>query len=268
MHSTGSKLGFDITIATKTETRDVPFRAVGLIAFLIAAGATVYWTGSMGGGMTMPGGWTLSMIWMRMPGQAWLGSAGSFMAMWLAMMIAMMLPALWPSLERYHREARDSDHARLRTLGAAAAYFLVWAGVGAVVYLLGVSLAASEMRSPGLAHLVPVAAGAAVVLAGVFQLTPWKARHLASCRAGLACGSPVNFRSASRLGVGYGVSCAFCCAGFMLVLVVTGMMNLLTVVLLAAAITIERVVTRPEWAVRAAGVTALGLGALFLVRAS
>ena len=49
----------------------------------------------------MPGGWTMSMAWMRMPGQTWLGAAASFLGMWVGMMVAMMLPSLVPVLWRY-----------------------------------------------------------------------------------------------------------------------------------------------------------------------
>ena len=49
---------------------------VGISALLFAGSAalTVAWCGSMAAvhEMRMPGGWTMSMMWMPMPGQAWL----------------------------------------------------------------------------------------------------------------------------------------------------------------------------------------------------
>ena len=55
----------------------------GVSALLVAASAavTIVWCASMSamGGMPMPGGWTMSMAWMRMPGQTWLGAAASFL---------------------------------------------------------------------------------------------------------------------------------------------------------------------------------------------
>jgi hypothetical protein len=45
--------------------------------------------------MPMPGGWTMSMAWMRMPGQTWPGAAASFLGMWVVMMVAMMLPVVY-----------------------------------------------------------------------------------------------------------------------------------------------------------------------------
>ena len=59
----------------------------------------------------MPGGWTMSMAWMRMPGQTWLGFAASFLGMWVAMMVAMMLPSLVPMLWRYRASSAPPGEA-------------------------------------------------------------------------------------------------------------------------------------------------------------
>ena len=83
------------------------FLLTGAFLFIASAGGTIYWCGSMSGGMSMPGGWAMSMAWMRMPGQTWLGSAASFMGMWIVMMAAMMLPSLVPMLLNYRRSVRD-----------------------------------------------------------------------------------------------------------------------------------------------------------------
>jgi predicted metal-binding membrane protein len=53
--------------------------------------------------MPMPGGWTMSIAWMRMPGQTWPGAVASFLGMWVVMMVAMMLPSLVPMLWRYRQ---------------------------------------------------------------------------------------------------------------------------------------------------------------------
>src|SRR5215212_1731587 len=88
----------------------------GGLALLFAAGATVtiVWCASMSamGGMPMPGGWTMSMAWMRMPGQTWPGAAASFVGMWIVMMVAMMLPSLVPMLWRYRQAAGRRDGTR------------------------------------------------------------------------------------------------------------------------------------------------------------
>ena len=70
------------------------FFAVCALVFAVTALLTIVWCRSMStmGGMRMPGGWTMSMTWMQMPGQTWLGAAASFLGMWIMMMVAMMLP--------------------------------------------------------------------------------------------------------------------------------------------------------------------------------
>src|SRR5215472_2092152 len=128
------------------------------------------------GGMTMPGGWTMSMAWMRMPGQTWAGAAASFLGMWSAMMVAMMLPSLAPMLSRYREAINATAEKRLGRLTGLAAlgYFLVWTGFGIAVFPVGVSLATIAMQHPLVARAVPLVVGAVVLIAGSFQLTAWK----------------------------------------------------------------------------------------------
>jgi hypothetical protein len=61
------------------------FFGVSALLFAVSAALTIVWCASMSamGGMPMPGGWTMSMAWMRMPGQTWPGAAASFVGMWV-----------------------------------------------------------------------------------------------------------------------------------------------------------------------------------------
>src|SRR5215831_16646210 len=81
------------------------FFAFSALLFAASAAVTIAWCSSMSamGGMLMPGGWTMSMTWMRMPDQTWGGAAASFVGMWVVMMVAMMLPSLVPMLWRYRQ---------------------------------------------------------------------------------------------------------------------------------------------------------------------
>jgi predicted metal-binding membrane protein len=74
------------------------------LLLLASVAVTIAWGRSMPAmaGMEMPGGWTMSMGWMRLPDQTWAGAAASFVAMWSVMMAAMMLPSLVPVLRRHH----------------------------------------------------------------------------------------------------------------------------------------------------------------------
>ena len=59
------------------------FLGVSALLFAASAAVTIVWCASMWamGGMPMPGGWTMSMAWMRMPGQTWPGAAASVLGM-------------------------------------------------------------------------------------------------------------------------------------------------------------------------------------------
>lgn len=206
----------------------------------------------------MPGGWTLTMMWLRMPGQTWAGVAAAFLATWLVMMVAMMLPALAPLLATLGRR-------RLAAL-AGAGYFSVWSLVGGAVYVLGAAIAAAELRWPALARQAPLATGVVLAAAGWLQLTRWKRDRLERCRA---CAAPASLDAARalRYGFQFGVLCSACCAGLMAVLVVAGMTHLVVVAVLAAAIALERLAPRPERTARATGVALIGIGAVVIVRA-
>jgi predicted metal-binding membrane protein len=245
--------------------------ASSALLFIASAIVTIYWCSSMSGGMVMPGGWTMSMTWMRMPGQTWAGAATAFLAMWTLMMLAMMLPSFVPSLLRYRRILRVQNENRLgaQTAICGTAYFAVWSAFGAVAFTLGVILARAEMEWSALARSVPLLTGVVLLLAGCIQLTPWKARQLALCRLAPVCirTTPERPENAWRHGVRLGVHCALCCSGFMIILLVVGLMNLTAMAILAVAITVERVAARPAIVARAAGVAIIVVGAIAITRA-
>jgi len=223
------------------------------------------------GDMPMPGGWTMSMAWMRMPGQTWPGAAASFLGMWVVMMIAMMLPALVPMLSRYRQAVGGTDETRRGRLTAlvGAGYFFVWTVFGMVAFPLGVALAAVEMQMPGLARVVPIAAGVVVLSAGALQFTAWKARHLAHCRKapGPGCTLQPDAATAWRHGLCLGFHCCQCCAGPMAILLVIGVMDPRAMAIVTATIAAERLAPGEERVARAIGVAVAAGGLFMIVRA-
>jgi predicted metal-binding membrane protein len=247
-----------VTETYATGARRGRFLTLSALLFLASAAATIVWSRAMAGQMAMPGGWTLSMAWMPMPGETRLAAAAGFLAMWVAMMGAMMLPSLVPTLTR-DRPAVESPGL------AGASYYAVWAVAGAGVYVVGTALVTAELRWPALGPAIPIARGVVLVAAGWVQLTPWKARHLACCREGRP--GLARTGTAWRRGINLGVDCVLCCVPFMTLLVVTGMMNLATIALTAFAITVERMAHAPARVVRLAGLLLIGAGAWEIVRA-
>jgi len=250
------------------------FLGVSALLFAASAAATIVWCASMAatGGMAMPGGWTMSMAWMRMPGQTWPGAAASFLGMWVVMMAAMMLPSLVPMLGGYRRAVGRAGEARLCWLTAlvGAGYFVVWTLVGLAAFSLGIALARIAMQVPALARAVPVAAGAAVLIAGALQFSAWKARRLACCREvpGHGRALSADAGTAWRYGLRLGVACGACCANLMVILLVVGIMDLGAMALVMAAITLERLAPAGERAARAIGAVVVGAGLLLIAQAA
>src|SRR6266496_1173826 len=229
--------------------RDRNFVLLSAILFTASAAITVRWCGSMSGGMNMPGGWTMSMAWMKMPGQSFLAAAAAFVGMWAVMMVAMMLPSLVPELLRYRHWQLVGDRFTLDwlTTVAAAGYFLVWILIGTAVYPLGVACARTEMHSPTLARAVPFLSAMALLLAAGFQFTSWKSRSLCLCRGESlqnSLDSP-SCRAAWSHGIHLGLNGALCCTGLMLALLVVGVMNVPAMAAITLGITFERLAPRP-----------------------
>jgi predicted metal-binding membrane protein len=246
------------------------FIGVSALLFAVSATVTILWCASMSamGGMPMPGGWTMSMAWMRMPGQTWPSAATSFVAMWAIMMVAMMLPSLVPMLWRYRQAVGGSGEARLTAL-VGLGYFIVWILFGMAIYPLGVALAAIAMELPTLSRAVPLAAGVVVAMAVALLFTAWKAHHLACCRvASLHQQMSADLRTAWRYGLRLGLHCSCCCAGLTAILFVVGIMDLRAMAVVMAAITLERLVPAGEHVARAIGVLIVGAGLFLIARAA
>jgi predicted metal-binding membrane protein len=247
------------------------FFGVSALLFAGSAAVTIVWCASMSamGEKPMPGGWTMSMTWMRMPGRTWPGAAASFLGMWVVMMVAMMLPSLVPMLWRYRQAVGRTGETRLGWLTAlvAVGYFFVWTAFGMAAFPLGVALAAVEMQLPALARAVPIAVGVVVLIAGALQFTAWKARHLACCREGGTGARPyvaADAGTAWRHGLRLGLHCSYCCSGLTAILLVVGVMDLRAMAVVTAAITVERLAPAGERVARAIGAVVVGAG-LFLI---
>jgi predicted metal-binding membrane protein len=229
---------------------------LGLL-FAGSAALTFAWCRSMSnmGGMPMPGGWTMSMMWMRMPGQTWPGMTASFLIMWIVMTAAMMLPSFTPMLRAYETGVKERNDRVPPLAAVCAGYLAVWTSLGAVLFVLGVAIAELTMRDAGLARLVPYASVAVVVCAGVLQMTPWKARQLTCCRAATRThAGEAGIRAAWHHGIALGLACSRSCAGLVAVQMALGMMDMRVMVAVGAAITAERLAPHGVRTARVIGV--------------
>jgi hypothetical protein len=152
----------------------------------------------------------LSEACMGMPGQTWPGAAASCLGMWIVMMVAMMLPSLTPMLWRYRQAMSRTSAVRTSLLTALVAigYFFVWTVFGMAAFPLGAVLAAIEIQQPAVARDVPIAIATIVLVAGLLQLTAWKARQLACCRNGRDRALAAGAGAAAAAGCGGVTACA------------------------------------------------------------
>jgi predicted metal-binding membrane protein len=174
-----------------------------------------------------------------------LGSAGSYLGIWVTMMAAMMLPSATPMVMFYAKAAAESG--RRPALAAASfvtGYLIARTGYGLVAYGLFRLVRGLDPSFLAWDRAGPDVAGAAIVLAGAYQLTPLKLTCLRSCR------SPLSFvmrrwrRGVSggvRMGVEHGGSCIGCCWALMVVLFAVGVMSITWMVVVAAFVCAEKV---------------------------
>jgi predicted metal-binding membrane protein len=224
----------------------------------------------MAGGMSMAGGWTMSMMWM--PGQSALRAAFEFLLAWEVMMFAMMLPSVAPFMLLYGRVMGQRGRGHKEFVPPwifGSGYFAVWLAFGVVAYGLGISFTHLTMKSLALARITPVLTGVVVLAAGAYQLTPWKQSCLAHCR------TPLDFvmahwhegtGGAFRMGLHHGAYCALCCWGLMAVQVAVGIMNVPLMLVLALVILLEKILRPGPALARAVGI-ALALWGVWIVGA-
>lgn len=230
------------------------FLAICVLAFVASVLATVYFCRSMCCEMEMPGGWTMSGMWMRMRGQTWLGSAISFLLMWLAMMVAMMLPSAMPTFLKTRRHLGS-------LCWMAAGYFAIWLVAGLGTYALGVAFGKIAMMSEWFSRAVPWLLGLSMIVAGAIQFTRWKMTHLLRCRSGSGCAlSCPEHKSSFRLGCKQGAACCICCAAPMTIQLALGMMNPLVMIVVAIVIAAEKLLPRPAIIARLVGISAMIAG--------
>ena len=126
------------------------------------------------------------------------------------------------------------------------------------------------MQQPALSRAVPIAIGVVVLIAGAFQFSAWKTRHLACCREipRPSRTLPADAGTAWRHGLRLGLHCTQCCAGLTAILLVIGFMDLRAMAVVAAAITIERLAAAGERVARAIGAVVVAAGLFLIARAA
>jgi predicted metal-binding membrane protein len=161
----------------------------------------------------------------------------SYLGIWIAMTVAMMLPSATPMLLLVDRLSHTA------TPGFMAGYLVAWGAFG---------IAAYEITSRIHWHVT----AALLVVAGLHQVLPLKRACLRRCRNPLAFLRGHADERPLVVGIKHGALCVGCCAGLMVVLLALGMMSIVWMTAIGAAILSEKVLPAGE---RIAAVTGAGL---------
>lgn len=240
----------DLLEELSARDRAVALGAVALVA-LLASLYTVFGVGMQMSAIQMtsmagPPGNPMSMP----PGSDWTVLQGFLLfAMWWIMMIAMMTPSAAPTMLLFAALKGKSGTGSKATLAIwlfLGGYLFLWAGFSAAAMLLQWGLQQSEILA---ARMMTVkggtAAGAILVAAGLYQLTPLKRACLKQCQSParfLTVNHRPGLKGAFLMGGHHGAYCVGCCWALMILLFVGGVMNLWWIVGLAVLVALEKLI--------------------------
>lgn len=193
-----------------------------------------------GGGMGMPAFKMTSLDLaygggMRMPLEVarWTaGYAAVMYFMWWVMMIAMMLPSTSTAILLFihaHNNSTESERSYLPTIVFASGYLTAWAYFSALATSAQWHLEDASLLNKMMATTSPVLGGGLLLVAGLWQFTPWKYACLRHCRSSLIF-LMARWRSGRIgtfvMGMDNDAFCLGCCWFLMALLFFGGIMNL------------------------------------------
>jgi predicted metal-binding membrane protein len=207
----------------------------------------------------------LAQVGIRMPGPM---TAPIFMAMWLTMMVAMMFPTIAPMVLAHRLVVRHRGEGVRPTVAFMLGYLAVWTAVG-VVPLVAFLAFRGLPDTAFVREWLPRLSGLVLLVAGIYQFTPWKGACLRACRTPLGFIMTHDFGSGSpgafKAGLSHGAYCLGCCWALMAVLVVVGLMNLIWMVAIALVFLAEKNWSHGVALNRVAGTAVALLGCAVLV---
>jgi len=250
---------------------------VVLVAGLVAVLAMAWGWLLTGAGMEMSAVDMTAMAgmdgWLMRPAVWTPAYAVLIFAVWWVMMISMMLPSAAPMLllfARVNRKDKAAGAPLAPTTLFAAGYLLAWGGFSAAAAALQWGLESARLVSPMLVTTDHWLGVGILVAAGLWQLTPFKARCLSHCRTplGFLIGNWHTGRlGALRMGLEHGAFCLGCCWFLMSLLFFGGVMNLYWIVGLAIFVLLEKTVPFGHWLGRLAGMMLVVWGAVLAIQA-
>jgi predicted metal-binding membrane protein len=193
-------------------------------------------------------------------------------AMWAVMMVGMMLPSATPALFLYAaviRKSPEAGRAHAHVYMFAAGYLVTWTAFSLLATALQITLTHWRLLSQMMEPRKSWFAGALLLLAGIYQLTPFKQTCLEACRSPLAFITrqwKPGLLGGFRMGMAQGWYCLGCCWALMLLLFVGGVMNLWCIAALTLFVLLEKMAPLGVQGGRLSGALILMLGVWTLAR--
>jgi predicted metal-binding membrane protein len=193
-----------------------------------------------------------------------LGGLGWFAVVWATMMGAMMLPSLVPMGLTYAGASRGAG-ASLATAATcifAFGYLLTWVGAGVLAYAVIQGVRSLDFSWFGWHEAGPYIAGAVIVGAALYELTPVKSTCLRHCRNPelLTPRWRPGLSGALVTGLEHGGFCVGASWALMAALFALGVMNVAWMIVLAAVVAIEKLLPWDGVAIGATVVFLVTLG--------
>jgi predicted metal-binding membrane protein len=226
---------------------------LGLVVLLFALAAIGWW-------------WTVNEM-QGMDDGPWaeLGTLGWFLGVWVVMMAAMMFPSVSPTAALYSRMTRS--RSPLAPILFTSGYLAAWASIGLLAFAFataGGPVAGGVLAWDRAGRWV---AGATLIAAAAYELTPLKDVCLGKCR------SPLGFLLGAgrdgplgglQMGVRHGAWCIGCCWALMASLFALGVMSIVWMAFVAGLIAFEKLIPSRRAATYVTAGLLLALGGLLL----
>jgi predicted metal-binding membrane protein len=189
-------------------------------------------------------------MWMppRSGARAWqLHDFWMLFSMWAVMMIAMMTPSVLPMVSMYvtvTRSKKDNGQSYTPTIIFLCGYLIAWIFFSVVISIVQYPLHIYALLNPMMDSRSYLLSGVILMLAGIYQWTPWKDACLEQCR------SPLNYLMTSwreghwgavRMGLHHGIYCIGCCWALMAVMFAVGVMNVMWMLAIAFFVLAEKI---------------------------
>ena len=247
---------------TRTDTNRLLVQRNVILVLLLALAATAWvLLARQGAGGDMDMAMASPTMGMRAP---------LFLTIWVVMMVAMMFPTAAPMILTFHKvqaSKRQRGQAFVATWVFVAGYMLVWTLSGVAGYagaLAAEAIATRAALSPATAARI---GGAVLVVAGLYQLTPFKDLCLSKCR------TPIGFimtswrdgaAGALRMGLLHGGYCLGCCWLLFVILFPLGIMNIGAMAVITLIIFAEKTLPWGRPVARATATALVAYGAAVL----